>query len=80
MKTIDNPNNLYLLRGQNKHGAIIAMDESGVRILIQSKEHPENHVVLELLEYDDLARFVQKNRKGIMQTILGDEEVVANGT
>ncbi len=69
MKTIDNPDQLYWLGGQDKHGAIIAMGESGVRILIQRKEHPGKHVALGLTEFDDLVRFVEKNRTEISDTI-----------
>jgi len=69
MKTIDNPDQLYWLGGQDKHGAIIATGESGTRILVQRKGHPGKHVALEVREFDDLVRFVEENRKEISETI-----------
>ena len=43
------------------------MGESGVRVIIQSREQPVKHVVMGLGEFDDLVRFVEENRKEISE-------------
>ena len=81
MKTIHNEDNWYWLAGHNEHGAIIAMDKTGVRILIQTAKHSCKHVSIGLDEFDHLVEFVNNNRDGIIAIILRakDKEVAGDG-
>ena len=81
MRTIHNEDNWYWLAGLDEHGAIIAMDENSVRVLIQTARHPGKHVSIGLDEFDHLVEFVNDNRDGIIATILRakDKEVAGDG-